>query len=164
MHLFVEGVKKSYETAGVAIVKVAEHLKQLQEVEKGIKNSLGTLTSTLKSTATLFAPMIAGITLGITKLISVVISGMDLGGLPEDNFISGSSNFSFNISPEYFVLVIGIYMIQLLFLLIRFANGIDEGDDKVEYLYTLGKSMPATIAFFSIVTIMAMLIFKNMAP
>lgn len=164
MHLFVEGVKKSYEAAGIAIVKVAEHLKQLQEVERGIKNSLGTLTSTLKSTATLFAPMIAGITLGITKLISVVLEGMNLESLPENDFISGSSNFSFDISPEYFVLVVGIYIMQLVVLLIRFANGIDEGDDKIEYMYTLGKSMPTAIAFFSVVTIMAMIIFQRMAP
>jgi len=163
MHLFVEGVKKSYEAAGVAIVKVAEHLKQLQEVEKGIKNSLGTLTSTLKSTATIFAPMIAGITLGITKLISVTVEKMDFGSIPENDFLSGTSNFSFDIRPEYFVLVIGIYIIQLIFLLMRFANGIDEGDDKVEYMYNLGKSMPTAVAFFSIVTIMAMFMFKGMA-
>jgi len=165
MHLFAEGVKKSYEAAGVAIVKVAEHLKQLQEVERGIRNSLGTLTSTLKSTATIFAPMIAGITLGITKLISAVVGSpeMNLGSIPENDFISGTSNFSFDISPEYFVLVIGIYIIQLIFLLIRFANGIDEGDDKVEYMYNLGKSMPTAVAFFSIVTIMAMFMFKGMA-
>jgi len=163
MHLFVEGVKKSYEAAGVAIVKVAEHLKQLQEVERGIRNSLGTLTSTLKSTATIFAPMIAGITLGITKLISVTIEKMDFSSIPENDFISGTSNFSFDIRPEYFVLVIGIYIIQLIFLLMRFANGIDEGDDKVEYMYDLGKSMPTAVAFFSIVTIMAMFMFKGMA-
>ncbi|MCD6448037.1 MAG: hypothetical protein J7L58_03200, partial [Thermoplasmata archaeon] len=33
MRLFVEGVKRSYVAAGVAIVKIADHLKQLQDVE-----------------------------------------------------------------------------------------------------------------------------------
>lgn len=66
-------------------------------------------------------------------------------------------------SPEYFVLVVGIYIIQLIFLLTRFANGIDEGDDKVEYMYTLGKSMPTAVAFFSIVTIISMTLFQGMA-
>ena len=61
------------------------------------------------------------------------------------------------------MLVIGIYIIQLIFLLMRFANGIDEGDDKVGYMYDLGKSMPTAVAFFSIVTIMAMFMFKGMA-
>ena len=164
MHLLVEGVKKSHAEAGAAIVKIAEHLKQLQEVENGIKKSLGVLTSSIRSTATIFAPMIAGITLGITKLISVVIGNMDMESIPENNFISNSSNFSFNASPEYFVLVIGIYVIQLVLLLIRFANGIDEGDDKIEYMYSIGKSMPQAIAIFSIVTVMSMMLFEGLAP
>lgn len=164
MHLLVEGVKKSYKEAGAAIVRMAEHLKQLQEVENGIKKSLGTLTASIRSTATVFAPMIAGITLGITKLISVVIEDMDWGSIPENDFLSGTSNFSLNINPGYFVLVIGIYVIQLVLLLIRFANGIEEGDDKVEYMYSIGKSMPRAIAFFSIVTVVAMSLFKGLAP
>ncbi len=166
MRLFVEGVQKSHEAAGNAIVKIAEHLKQLQDVEKGIKQSLGTLTSTLRSTATLFAPMIAGVTLGITKLISVVLGNIDLSGMPEDTpmgALSGISGVSFDVRPEYFVLVIGIYVIELIFLLVRFANGIDEGDDRVEYLYGLGQALPTAVAFFSIVTILAMALFGKMA-
>ncbi len=164
MHLFVEGVKKSYEEAGMAAVKMAEHLKQLQEVERRIKNSLGTLTAVLRSTATAFAPLIAGITLGITELISKVVGNMDLSGISENDFISGTSNFSFNINPEYFILVVGIYVIQLVFLLIRFANGIDEGDDKVEYMYSVGKAMPVAIATFSIATVISMILFGALSP
>jgi len=166
MRLFVEGVKKSYEAAGVAIVKIADHLKQLQEVEKGIKNSLGVLTSTLRSTACIFAPLIAGVTLGITKLITSVLEGINWGEI--ENATAGNADIWSGISkpvtqsPEYFVLVVGIYIIQLIFLLTRFANGIDEGDDKIEYMYTLGKSMPTAVAFFSTVTIISMNVLPEM--
>lgn len=165
MRLFVEGVKKSYEAAGIAIVKIADHLKQLQEVERGIKNSLGILTSSIRSTAFIFAPLIAGVTLGITKLITSVLEKMSWGEIEGSSadLWSGISKPVIQ-NPEYFVLVIGIYIIQLIFLLTRFANGIDEGDDKIEYVYTLGKSMPIAIAFFSIVTIISMIIFQGMAP
>ena len=167
MRLFVEGVKKSYVAAGVAIVKIADHLKQLQEVEKGIKNALGVLTSTLRTTATVFAPMIAGITLGITKLITTVLAGIDFEMISEK---TSESMFGIEVhsietvSPEIFVLVIGIYILQLVFLMIRFANGIDEGDDRIQYMYSLGTSLPSAIALFSIVTIFAMIIFQGMAP
>ncbi len=156
MRLFVEGVKKSYVAAGVAIIKIADHLKQLQEVEKGIRNALGTLTSTLRSTAIIFAPMIAGVTLGITKLIYHIVKSI--------KEIEPTKFAVENVRPEYFVLVIGIYIIQLVFLLTRFANGIDEGDDKIQYMYTLGTSLPTAVAFFSIVTIFSMIIFRGMAP
>jgi len=167
MRLFVEGVKKSYVAAGVAIVKIADHLKQLQEVEKGIKNALGVLTSTLRTTATIFAPMIAGVTLGITKLITTVLSNINFEVLSEqmEKTTFGIELYSIDkVSPEIFVLVIGIYIIQLVFLMIRFANGIDEGDDRIQYMYSLGTSLPSAVAFFSIVTIFAMIIFQGMAP
>lgn len=164
MKLFVEGIKRSYITAGVAIIKIADHLKQLQDVEKGIKNALGTLTSTLRTTATIFAPMIAGVTLGITKLISNVLGNMNFEGIKSNSFFGLSSFAIENVKPEYFVLVIGIYIIELVFLLIRFANGIDEGDDTIQYMYNLGKSLPTAILFFSIITVISMFFFQGMAP
>ena len=166
MRLFVEGVKKSYVAAGIAIVKIADHLKQLQDVEKSIRNALGVLTSTLRSTATLFAPMIAGVTLGITKLISNVLATIDWKLIDDEtaNSLFGVKFSIINVPPEIFVLVIGIYIIQLVFLLTRFANGIDEGDDKIQYMYSLGKALPTAIAFFSIVTIFSMIMFQGMSP
>lgn len=165
MRLFVEGIKKSYTAAGIAIVKVADHLKQLQDVEKGIRNALGTLTSTLRSTATIFAPMIAGVTLGITKLIATVLSGADFSALlTEEQAVPLFGDIKFavsNVEPEYFVLVVGIYIMQLVFLLIRFSNGIDEGDDRIQYMYDLGHALPTAVAFFSIVTILAMFFFQS---
>ena len=64
---FPEQIKKSL--AGVAIVKLADHLKDLQKVEDNIKTSLYDVTSTMKTTATIFAPLIAGVTLGLSEVI-----------------------------------------------------------------------------------------------
>lgn len=163
MKLFTEGVKKSYQVAGTSIIRIADHLKHLQDVEKNLKNALNTITSTLRSTANLFAPIIAGITLGITKMISSVMGKMSVEGLTEkSSYFFGSPDFAIeNINPEYFVLAVGIYIIQIVFLLTRFANGIDEGDDKIQYMHTLGKSLPSAVLFFSIVTIFSMLIFNG---
>ncbi|KAA0006411.1 MAG: hypothetical protein FE045_03200 [Thermoplasmata archaeon] len=157
MKLLAEGIKKSYVAAGVAIVKIADHLKQLQNVEKSIKNALGTLTSTLRTTANIFAPIIAGVTLGITKLISSTLLGM-----PSSSAFA-AANFV-NIKPNYFVFVIGVYIIELIFLLNRLANGIDEGDDRIEYMYDIGKYLPTSVILFTIVTILSILFFQSMSP
>ncbi|HEC77010.1 MAG TPA: hypothetical protein ENI33_07125 [Thermoplasmatales archaeon] len=164
MKLFVEGMKKSYVIAGTAVIKIADHLKQLQDVEKSLKNALNTITSTLRSTASLFAPFIAGVTLGITKMISNVLGKMNMEAFVErSSYFFGIPDFAIeNVNPEYFVFAVGIYIIQIVFLLIRFANGIDEGDDRIQYMYNLGKSLPSAMAFFSIVTIFSIFIFRGM--
>ena len=172
MRLFVEGIKKSQQSVSVSLVKLADHLKELQLVESKIKETLSTLTSTLSSTAAFFAPMIAGVTLSITQLISAIIqklsSNMEntsFSATPGSTFFSGISHtFSLeNIQPEYFVLVIGFYIIELVILLTRFTNGIDEGDDMAEYMYMLGKTMPVSIAVLTISILLSHLFLSSIA-
>ncbi len=168
MLLFVEGIKKSEKAVSNSIIKIADHLKALQQVEKKIKDTLFSLTSTLKSTVSIFAPLIGGVTLSITKLISNIITNISNKLPTEESIDLGaslpniSSSFSIeNIRPEYFVLVIGIYIIELVLLIVKFTNGIDEGDDKATYMYTLGKTLPVSIAVFSLTVILGQMFFSE---
>jgi len=169
MRLFVEGIHKSQRSVSISIIRIADHLKELQQVENKIKDTLYPLTSTLRSTAAVFAPLIAGATLAITKLISNIIHSM-ASKLPTETFAGGYSNtfasitdaFALeNVRPEYFVLVVGIYIIELVFLLTRFTNGIDEGDDKAEYMYSLGKIMPTAVIVLTITIIVGQILFSS---
>jgi len=169
MRLFVEGIQKSQKAVSISIIRIADHLKELQAVEKKIKETLFSLTSTLRSTVAIFAPLIGGITLAITKLITKILGGM-ADKMPTVSSEIGSSipvgniaeSFTLeNIRPEFFVLVIGIYIIELVFLLVKFTNGIDEGDDKATYMYSLGKVMPTSIMVFSMTVILGQILFSS---
>jgi len=167
LRLFVEGIQKSQRAVSASLIRIADHLKQLQEVETKIKDMLYELTTTLRSTVTVFAPLIAGVTLAITALISRIISSLG-GALPHDatglppTLSSVSEAFTLeNVRPEYFVLVIGIYLIELVFLLTRFTNGINEGDDKATYMYSLGRTMPVAVGVFSVTLILGQLFFSQ---
>ncbi len=168
MRLFVEGIQKSQLAVSISIIKIADHLKALQQVEKKIKENLFSLTSTLRSTVAVFAPLIGGVTLSITKLISNIIRGIS-DKMPSGSALNAASGlpgvtdtFTLeNVRPEYFVLVIGIYILELIFLIIRFTNGIDEGDDKATYMYSLGKMMPTSIFVFSLTVILGQILFAQ---
>ncbi|MFH1101197.1 MAG: hypothetical protein V1726_04075 [Methanobacteriota archaeon] len=170
MRLFVEGIQKSQRAVSVSIIRIADHLKELQEVENKIKETLLELTSTLRSTVAVFAPLIAGVTLAITKLISTIIGSL-AGKLPQDTttfsgqttiFSGITSSFTLeNVRPEYFVLVIGIYILELVVILTWFTNGIDEGDDKATYMYRLGFTMPVSIIVFTLTVIIGQIVFSQ---
>ncbi|MEM0493356.1 MAG: hypothetical protein QXS02_05335, partial [Candidatus Thermoplasmatota archaeon] len=66
-----------------------------------------------------------------------------------------------NIRPEYFVFVVGLYIIELVFLLTRFTNGIDEGDDKPAFMYSLGSTLPVSITVFTFTVILGQMIFST---
>ncbi|MCX6665559.1 MAG: hypothetical protein NT038_05805 [Euryarchaeota archaeon] len=170
MRLFVEGISRSQRAVSISLVKIADHLKELQEVEHKIKDNLYELTSTLRSTVALFAPLIAGVTLAITKLISTILSSMS-GAIPTDAVADMPSVLSQvadsfaieNVRPEYFVLVVGIYILELVVLLTRFTNGIDEGDDTAAFMYSLGKVMPVTVVVLTSTVIVANYMFSSIA-
>jgi RsiW-degrading membrane proteinase PrsW (M82 family) len=70
----------------------------------------------------------------------------------QTTIVTGIANaFSIeNINPNYFVLVIGIYVVELVVLLIRFTNGIDKGDDTAEFYHTLSKALPLSILILTV--------------
>ncbi|MDG6228736.1 MAG: hypothetical protein QCH96_02080 [Candidatus Thermoplasmatota archaeon] len=169
MRLFVEGIKKSQRSVSISIIRLADHLKELQEVETRIKENLSLLSSTLRSTAMIFAPMIAGVTLAITQLISNIIQkttqSLDISTLSDSSVMYGITNsFSLeNIDPTYFVLVIGVYIIELVFLLTRFTNGIDEGDDTAEFSFQLGRSLPVAVMVLTVSIILSQMFLSSIA-
>jgi len=140
-------------------------------VESKITDMLFELTSTLRSTVMVFAPLIAGVTLSITTLISSILQSLQvqdslegLTGVPSMLSAAAGSFMTENIRPEYFVLVIGIYLIELVVLLTRFTNGLSEGDDTVSFMYTLGKTMPISIMVFSVTVILGQYFFLQLVP
>jgi hypothetical protein len=171
LQLFIEGTQKSQRVVSASIIRIADHLKQLQLVEKKLQDMLYELTSTLQSTITVFAPLIAGVTLSITTLISRILGSVSISNSPEmipevsPGLVDTSQAFMIkNIQPEYFVLVIGMYLIELVFLLTRFTNGINEGNDKAIFMYRLGKIMPLSIIVFSVTLLCGQFFFSQMMP
>jgi hypothetical protein len=169
MKLFIESVHKSHEAAGIAIVKLADHLKELQSVEANTKQSLYDVTSTMRSTATLFAPLIGGVTLALSEVIEKILLNIarEASSLSEEIKVPSimrevGTDIVQSFSPEVFLLSIGLYMILLVVILVRFAGGIDYGGDKPKFLSELGNTLPISILVFTISTIVSRIIFGSL--
>ncbi|MBP1909341.1 hypothetical protein [Methanolobus bombayensis] len=168
MKLLVESTHKSHEIAGVAIVKLADHLKELQDVELNIKQSLYDMTSTMRSTAAVFAPLIAGVTIALSEVIAKILQNISesIRRLP-DNSIPGPTqitpeNLNQSIPSDHFMFAIGIYIILITVILIRFSGTIEYGGDKTHLRYEIGQILPITIIVFTVSTIFSRIIFRGM--
>lgn len=167
MKLFLESVHKSHEAAGVAIVKLADHMKDLQEVERRIKESLYDMTSTMKSTACIFAPLIAGVTIALSEVIAKILQNVahSISKLPQ-NVIPGPAdispeNLELSIGPNMFMLSIGIYLILITMILVRFSNAIEYGGDRNQMMYELSRALPISVIMFSVSAIASRIIFRG---
>ncbi|MCX9084274.1 MAG: hypothetical protein OIN87_05670 [Candidatus Methanoperedens sp.] len=169
MRLLIESVQKSHEAAGMAIIKLADHLKELQEVEANIRRSLYDVTSTMRSTAIIFAPLIAGVTLALSEVIQKILLNISsqTSYLPDEYDIGGlmsqaGTGMAQSVPPDIFLLVVGIYMVLLVIILTRFAGGIEYGDDRPQFMYDLGQTLPMSIMVFTITTVVSRIIFSSM--
>lgn len=169
MKLLIESVYRSHEAAGRAIIKLADHLKELQDVEMNIKRSLYDVTSTMKSTAVIFAPLIAGVTLALSEVIQKILSNIskETRNLPDEYNIGdfmqeAGSEITQSTPPDVFLIVVGVYMILLVIILTRFAGGIEYGDDKSQFMSDLGRMLPISVMVFTVTTIVSRVIFSSM--
>ena len=169
MRLFTESIHKSHEAAGMAIIKLAEHLKELEEVETNIKRSLFDVTSTMRSTAMIFAPLIGGVTLALSEVIQKILQNIERESrlLPEEFNIGNimdqaGTGMTQSVPPDVFLLVVGIYMVILVIILTRFAGGIEYGGDRPQFMHDLGQMLPISIMVFTITTIVTRFLFSSM--
>lgn len=169
MKLLTESVHRSHEAAGMAIIKLADHLKELQDVETNIIRTLFDVTSTMRSTAIIFAPLIAGVTLALSEVIQKILLNIskESRNLPDeynigDFMTEAGTGMTQSVPPDIFLLVVGTYMILLVIILTRFAGGIEYGDDRPQFMYDLGQTLPMSIMTFTVTTIVSRVIFGSM--
>lgn len=168
MLLFTESVHKNHEAAGASLIKLADHLKELSEVEERIKSSLYDVTSTMRTTAVIFAPLIAGITLALAEVITKILGQVaervnripaDLSEMPVE---MGQQAFSQSISPDQFLLAIGVYVVFISAILTHFAGSIEYGGDREQLKYDLACMLPISIIVFAFSTSASRIVFSGL--
>jgi hypothetical protein len=165
--MLIETSAMSGEIAGSSIIRIADHLKELQQVEDEIRKMLYTMTSMLKMTCTVFAPFIAGVTLALSGAVAAIAARMafDMREMPEaarSYFVMVPQFTAPAVSMEDFTLIVGVYVILLVIILLRFVDGIEHGDDVQEFMYGVGRTLPVAVFVFSISTAVSGLLFNGM--
>jgi hypothetical protein len=164
--MLVETSSKSGDIAGTSVIKLADHLKELQSIEDEIRKMLYTMTSMLKTTCIAFAPFIGGVTLALSMAVTSILMKTlsELNNIPDFQvpYISIIPKMSApTISSGEFVLIVGVYILLLVLILLRFVGGIEYGDDRYEFMYSIGKTLPVSIAVFTITTALSGVVFSE---
>ena len=116
--------------AGRALVAMADHLDDLQEVERTVRRDLREVTSTLSNTASAFGPLVGGATVTLAERVSV--DGPLSGGLP----------------PDALGLAVGAYVLVLAVVLTTLATGLERGLDRSLVGYRVGCALLLAVTVF----------------
>jgi hypothetical protein len=150
MKVFVESSKKGPMVASQAVISVAEYIKSMHRVDERLKDLMADTLSSMKSQVGFLTPIISGIVVGITSMIGQILGVLaekmgELGnsaetgagnlGLISDMFGSGG------VPTFYFQAIVGLYVVEITYVLSILINGIQNGSDKIGEMNILGINM-----------------------
>jgi hypothetical protein len=173
MKVLVESSKKGPLIASHAVINISEYIKQIHRVDERLKDLMADIVSDMKSQVRFLTPAIAGIVVGITSMITQILGSlsMKLSELSDQasdagNGIAGSSllgMFGTGISTYYFQIIVGLYVVQITFILTTLLNGIENGSDKLSERYLLGNNLIKTTLTYLAITVCVSILFNVVA-
>ncbi len=140
MRILIESSKKGLKIAAVSLMSISEYVKNISKITQRLKDLLAETISSMKSNMTFLAPLLSGIVVGLAAMITSILNRLtlatEIGGQVEG--IGGVGNLLnifdlTNVIPPYYLqLAIGIYLIQIIFILTGTLVTIDSGEDKLQ--------------------------------
>lgn len=165
MRVLIESSKKGLKIAAISLMSISEYVKNIQKITARLKDMLAEVVSEMKSNMTFLAPLLSGIVIGLALMITSILAKLDLAALAgADAAIMGNIGNILNIfqlekmiPPYYLQLSIGIYLIQVIFILTGTLVTIDFGEDRLEKTSRTGENLKKGIGFYFITALIASL-------
>ena len=168
MKIMVDSVKLGVNVAARTLISLSLQLRNSEKVNETLRVLISDTTSMMSSMAIFIAPIVLGVTTALQKVVmltlsTIVSSNMDKtlesidtasGSVPFNvpdisNVGFGVSGASFDsmVTPLQFLLIVGLYVIELVIIMTYFTTKIQE-DNKLLFYINIAKSLPIAVAVF----------------
>ncbi len=149
MRVLVESAKKGLGIAAVSLMSISQYVKNIQKITERLRDMLAEIISDMKSNMTFLAPLLSGVVVGLAAMITSILTRLRISEIGAQGE-AGLGNFQnllsiFEVSkmiPPYFLqIIIGIYLIEVIFILTNTLVVIDSGDDRLQRTSQTGKNL-----------------------
>jgi len=172
MRVLVESAKKGPRIAAQALMNIARYVKEIHRVNERLNDLLADTITSMQSQIKFLTPAIAGIVVGITSMITTILTKLSgqLTSMTDRNAdvaiggMGGVMNmFGTGVPTYYFQLIVGIYVVQIVFILTVLSNGIQNGSDKLNERFTLGNNMIKSTILYCFIALGVIIMFNIIA-
>lgn len=163
MKVFLQSIKKGPMVASQALLGVAQYIKSMHRVDERLKDLLADILSSMKTQASILTPAISGVVVGITSLISSLLNALsqnldDFGNTGGAGVPGGGGDLlslleGGGVPNFYFQIVVGLYVVQITYILSIMINGIQNGNDETYKMYLLGKNLTMSTATYAVIAL-----------
>jgi preprotein translocase subunit SecG len=164
MKVLVESAKKGLTIAALSLVSISEYVKNINKITERLRDMLAEIVSDMKSNMTFLAPLLSGVVIGLTAMITAILSKLDLAsisgtasGLGGLDSITGLFEMSQMIPPYLLQISVGIYLIEIIFILSGTLVVIDSGNDPLEKTNKTGKNLKTGIGLYFVTALIAVI-------
>jgi hypothetical protein len=168
MKVLVQSIKKGPQIAAQALMNISRYIKEIHKVNERLKDLMADIISSMKSQINFLTPVISGIVIGITSMITNIISNLGnqmrtIGSEAGTQTSNLAEFFGDGLPTYYFQIVVGIYVVQLVYILTVLSNGIENGEDKLNERFTLGTNLIRSTLLYALVALFVMVLFNFIA-
>ncbi len=166
MRILVEASKKGLQIAALSLMSISEYVKNIQKITSRLQDLLAEVVSDMKSNMSFLAPLLSGVIVGLAAMITAVLtrlhikelSGQGAGSLGNLGNILQIFDVTTMIPPYFLQIIIGVYLIQIVFILTRALVTIDSGEDKLERTNKTGRNLTSAIVLYFITAFLTVIV------
>jgi hypothetical protein len=166
MHILIEAVKKGLTVAAQALMSIADYVRNINKINERLRDLLADVISDMKSNMTFLAPLLAGIVVGLSSMITMILSklggimnqlqaGGDTSSLGSISSITNLFPIDKMISPYFLQISVGIYILEIVFILTKALVTVDAGQDKLKETYDIAKNIISGGILYLVVALIA---------
>jgi hypothetical protein len=173
MKIMVDSVKLGVNVAARTLISLSLQLRNSEKVNETLKVLISDTTGMMKTMSIFIAPVVLGVTTALQKVVMLTLGtimtsnltktldslGESSGSVPfnvpaitSGGFDLGGASFDSMVTPLEFLLIVGIYVIELVIIMTYFTTKIQE-DNKTLFYINLAKNLPIAAAVFIIAVV-----------
>ncbi|MEK6953541.1 MAG: hypothetical protein AABX01_00920 [Candidatus Micrarchaeota archaeon] len=163
LQIMVDSVEIGVNVAAKSLISLSMQLRNSQKIDEMLKRLLSDITVLLNTMAIFVAPIVLAV---VSSLQTVIINSLsNLGGsgggaeVETPGFSAGAIGSLFSstdisqssATPGQFLIIMGIYLIEIVTMLVYFNSQIEDSNNKLHTYTSIAKSVPIAIIIFCIV-------------
>ncbi len=170
MKVLMESAKRGPKSASTTLINVSEYIKDIHRVNERLRDLMADIISDMKQQVSILAPALAGIVVGITSMIIGILNSLsdqmtNISAISADGTIPPGflDLFGEGIPTYYFQIIIGVYIVEVIYIMILLINGVESGSDKLSERYLLGSNLIKSTIVYTIIALAIMVVFNAIA-
>jgi hypothetical protein len=155
-------------------MSISEYIKNIQKINERLRDLLAEIVSDMKSNMTFLAPLLAGIVVGLSTMIATILNKLkamsdlgagnqELAGLGSIGDITTLFDITSMIPPYFIQLSIGIYIVEIIFILTTALVTVDSGKDKLLEKYSLASNLKTGLILYLITALLSITVLTVIA-